>query len=87
MAQNSINFNVESLRNELAKIFNESQHLKNSKKNVKEFMKIYKSWVCFIDDDDDDEILINVLKSNLLIIFSLSIMKILKILWQHLLKL
>ena len=34
MAQNSINCNVESLRNELAKIFNESQHLKNSKKNV-----------------------------------------------------
>ncbi|KAH7639934.1 condensin complex subunit 3-like protein [Dermatophagoides farinae] len=70
MAQNSINFNVESLRNELAKIFNESQHLKNSKKNVKEFMKIYKSW--FIDNENFEnfmatfiEIMKNVLVYNL----------------------
>ncbi|XP_046908728.2 uncharacterized protein LOC124490300 [Dermatophagoides farinae] len=69
MAQNSINFNVESLRNELAKIFNESQHLKNSKKNVKEFMKIYKSW--FIDNENFEnfmatfiEIMKNVLVCN-----------------------
>ncbi|KAH9491286.1 hypothetical protein DERF_016015, partial [Dermatophagoides farinae] len=69
MAQNSINCNVESLRNELAKIFNESQHLKNSKKNVKEFMKIYKSW--FIDNENFEnfmatfiEIMKNVLVCN-----------------------
>nr|XP_027203701.1 uncharacterized protein LOC113797508 [Dermatophagoides pteronyssinus] len=45
-------FNLESLRNDLGKIFNESQHIKNSKRNLKEFMKIYQKWFLNIDDGE-----------------------------------
>lgn len=42
-------FDAESLRDELAGIFNDSQQLKNAKRCVKEFMKVYKLWVSVVE--------------------------------------